>query len=365
MIKLAARNRPPMDGERSVSANGAEPMENSTAELEVSDAQKNCNVHVWDTQYFPASKAFSIFRDGICSTFMPWSPEFKSDEDFSARIEGISFDNGSVGRVRMSPLVTTRTKANIASSRVDGFYANFVLSGELKVEQNGRCNVAKPGDLVLYDTSVPVTSTGRPDCQYEDLSFLFAKSSFAEVEDAEKLFGNTLIARDKLISPLATCLTLMSDNILSSSTEEMTALFEACVALLPLAARGFARGAADNVEDARNRLLRRDILAFVNHNLSNEALSPQEVATNFSICPRYVHKIFASLGTTFSCYVTAKRLEHIRVDLASSACRHQPIFALAYRWGFNDVSTFIRVFKKRYGFPPSHFRPSPAPPQTT
>ena len=114
------------------------PLKKPRLGLENSSAHVNCDVHVWDTQYYPASKAFNIFRDGICSTFMPWSPEFNSDDDFGARIEGIAFGEGSIGRVRMSPLVTTRTKTNIASSSVDGYYANFVLSGELKVEQSGR-----------------------------------------------------------------------------------------------------------------------------------------------------------------------------------------------------------------------------------
>ena len=191
------------------------------------------------------------------------------------------------------------------------------------------------------------------------MSFLISKSSFSEVADAGKLFGNRLLVRDSIISPLASCLALLSDNILSATREEANALFDAFVALLPLAARGFSKGTIDGVEEARTRYLRREILAFVNRNLSNEGLSPQQVATHFEICPRYVHKIFASLGTTFSCYVTAKRLDHVRIDLNSSACQHQPILALAYRWGFNDMSTFIRVFKKRYGCSPSHFRQRP------
>ncbi len=51
-----------------------------------------------------------------------------------------------------------------------------------------------------------------------------------------------------------------------------------------------------------------------------------------------------------------KRLDLVRQDLISDACRHQPIFALAYRWGFNDLSTFIRAFKKRFGCPPRQYR---------
>jgi AraC-like DNA-binding protein len=332
------------------------PVGHASAYLERPHARKNPDIEIWDTQYCPSSKAFSTFREGICSTFMPWSPEHKGGSDFEARVEGITFDNGSIGRVRMTPLVAVRTMANIAGSHMEGFYANFVLSGELQVEQGGRINVAKPGDLVVYDTTLPVVSVGRPDCPYEDVSFMFSKSSFSGIRDAEKMFGNVLLQRNRMISPLANCLSFISEHMLSSSREELAALFDACVALLPLAAGGLANGQKDGSDEPPLNFLLREILDFVNQRLSSTELSPQEVATHFGISSRYVHKLFATLGVTFSCYVTAKRLEHISRDLNSSACRQQPIFALAYRWGFNDLSTFIRAFKKRFGCSPSQYR---------
>ena len=69
-----------------------------------------------------------------------------------------------------------------------------------------------------------------------------------------------------------------------------------------------------------------------------------------------MHKIFASLGTTFSSYITQKRLERVGLDLVSPSCRHETIFSVAYRWGFMNLSTFIRLFKKHYGCTPSEFR---------
>jgi AraC-like DNA-binding protein len=90
--------------------------------------------------------------------------------------------------------------------------------------------------------------------------------------------------------------------------------------------------------------------------IGDAALSPRSAALSLGISVRYVHKLFAITGTTFSAHVLAKRLELVRRDLASVECRHQPIFGLAYRWGFNDISTFIRAFKKKYGCSPSEYR---------
>jgi AraC-like DNA-binding protein len=96
----------------------------------------------------------------------------------------------------------------------------------------------------------------------------------------------------------------------------------------------------------------------VNQQISNANLSPREAADRLGISVRYVHKLFAAKGTTFGSYVASKRLENIRKDLVSPLCRNQPISVLAYRWGFNDLSTFNRSFKQRYGLTPSQFRMS-------
>jgi AraC-like DNA-binding protein len=328
---------------------------NKTVHRQYINQLENHDLKVWDTQYCAPSKAFGVFREGIGNSFMPWSPEFKSERHFEARIESMTFANGSVGRVRMSPLVTVRTRENIAASRVDGFYANYVMAGELRVEQADRVSSARPGDLVVYDTAEPVRSTGRPGTTYEDLSFLIAKDSLAAIKEPGPAFRNVVLPRRALMGPLAGVLGLLSENLLSASADELTSLFDACILLLPLAAGGFAAPAND-VEDSKSRDLKREILYFVNRELADEHLSPERVATHFGICPRYVHKIFASLGTTFSVYITQKRLERIRVDLVSPGCRHESIFSVAYRWGFMNLSTFIRLFKKRYGCTPSEFR---------
>ncbi len=215
---------------------------------EYPDEPRNSHLNVWDTQYFAASKSFSVFREGIGSAFMPWSPEFKSGHPFEARIESMNLPTGSVGRVRMSPLLTVRTKENIANSKVDGFYANFVMSGELNVEQSGHVSRAVPGDLVVYDTAEPVNASGHPGSIYEDLSFLISKECFSAVKGADANLRNAVLPRRSLVGPLGGCLGLLSEHLLSATADELTALFEAFVVLLPLAAGGFATNLNDSEE---------------------------------------------------------------------------------------------------------------------
>lgn len=318
--------------------------------------QTKSNVDVWDTQYLPPSKAFGAFRDGLCSAFMPWSIDTKPERDFEGRIESVTLERGSIGRVRMSPVVAARTKSNLAGSSADCVYGNFILSGELNIEQRGLSNVAKQGDVILYDSSAPTTLRERHDLHYEDVPFMIPKTAFSAVKDVEMVFGNVVLPRDALIRPLSSCLTFLAENMLSLSKAELTALFDACVTLLPMAVGYPDSRDGEKGEITESNYILREILDYVNRQISSADLSPQTAADSLGISVRYVHKLFAAKGTTFGSYVASKRLEHIRKDLISPSCRNQPISILAYRWGFNDLSTFNRSFKQRYGVTPSQFR---------
>jgi len=312
---------------------------------------------VWDTEYCNSREAFSIFREGICSTFMPWSPEFKSERPFVGRLEGMAIENGSIGRTRISPFICVRTKSDIAGSMVDGFYANYVISGELMVEQAGRTNIAKQGDLVIYDTSSPVTLTLRADSYYEDIPILVPKSRLAQIKDAEDQLNNVLVPREGLFEPLAACLSYVQRNVTTLTVCEWTGLLDAFASLLPLATGCCEKSRLmqrTTIRSANSTLKR--MLEVLDRNLSRSVLSPQWLADEFGVSRRYVHQLFAVSGNTFSGYVRGRRLDKVREDLLSPTCRNQPIHAIAYRWGFGDLSGFNRVFKKRFGCSPGDFR---------
>ncbi len=312
-------------------------------------------IAVCDTQYHPTSKAFSLFREGVSSAFMPWSCELKSDErNFEGRVESVNVEKGSIGHVWMTPIVASRGNISIAQSSVDCVCGNFILSGKLKVEQAGRTSVSSPGDLVLYDSASPVVLTEASDSIYEDLAFLVPKKFFSDIQSFEDRIRNTVLSRDQLRGPLASCLAFLAENLHSSSITELSAIYNACVTLLPVSVGCFAdqAGAAAAGE---NHLIR-EILDFIDRNISNPDLSPQHAADHLHVSVRYIHKLFAGRGQTFGSHLMARRLDRVRLELVASSCRRHPISVLAYRWGFNDLSTFNRAFKTRFGCPPSVFR---------
>jgi len=311
---------------------------------------------LWDTQYLPTREAFGAFREGLCSAFMPWTIEVEPEGGFEGRIESVILDGGSIARVRMTPVQAARTKLDVARSAAECIYGNFVLLGELEIEQQGRSNIARQGDVILYDSCYPTTLRERHDGPYIDVPFMITKQRFSATRDLDAAFGNIVMRRETLIRPLASTLTFLGEHMPSLSKGEVSALFDACVSLLPVAV-GYADRSHANKEDfPQASHLLREILDFINRNLPSADLSPQKAATSLGVSVRYVHKLFAAKGSTFGSYVAAKRLEHVCRDLTSPSCRNQSISVLAYRWGFNDLSTFNRAFKQRYGMAPTQYR---------
>lgn len=309
-------------------------------------------VSVCDTEFYSARDGFSAFREIVAAAFMPWFMEHKSDQEFNARIVSMSGEFGSLSRTKMTPLLGLRNKSEISKSPENSLYANYVITGRLVVMQNDVTVTAEKGDLVLYDSTLPVKHLKLGDVPFEDLAFCIPKDRIGR---PGKTFDNFLVSKIDIIPPLASCFAFLSQNISSAQLEELEALGSACAALLPISAGRSTESRHDGLEDSSNHYARA-LIRFIDAHIADGDLSPTAAADNLGISVRYVHKQFAMLGTTFSSYVTSRRLDRISHDLISGVGAHPPISVLAYRWGFKDLSTFIRSFKRKFGCSPREYR---------
>lgn len=309
-------------------------------------------VSVCDTNLYSLREGFAAFRESIVSAFMPWVFECPSSAGFSARLESFTVEAGSFGRTKMSPLIGSRDRLEISRSPESCLYANYVLAGQLHVDQGDRVSSAKPGDLIIYDSATPLKHIKVGDEGFEDLAFSIPKS---RIKAEGRRIENTLIPARMIIAPLVGCFSYLTRPMSSAASDELEAVASACAAYLPLAL-GWTTGGEQGAKLATvpNRY-ETELLKFIDDQLANADLSPRMAAQHFEISVRYVHKLFAMRGTTFGNYVRAKRLNRIRRDLHSLP-RSQPVSMLAYRWGFNELSTFLRAFKKEFGCTPGQYR---------
>lgn len=307
---------------------------------------------IWDTQYIPSSKALAFYRDALSKVYMQWSPEFPRGEEFQARVETGFVENGSITRHRCTPHVTSRTPADISKATGEATYLVMMLSGGAEWLQGGRSTMTTQGDIVVIDSVQPAKVVMAPS-PFDAVIITIPKGDLDPACRGSDGLVNALLQRDR--TPLRKCMHLIADRMISASSEELSSLYDASVALLPLEAGCFEAQEKKDSGEKQHYLLRA-ILEYVDQNISGGELSPKSVAEKFGISTRYVHKLFIASGVTFCSHITARRLEYIVRDLLSPASRQQPISSLAFRWGFNDLSSFNRAFRGRYGCTPSQFR---------
>lgn len=312
---------------------------------------------LWDSHYGPSTAAFSTFRKFMCGAFLPWSIERQLDDPFHGRAEGLLLPMGAVAKMKTSPIIAARHKAELDSSPFECIYANYVLSGELHVQQGRHDFTAVRGDLVIHESRHPVVMMEKCDAQFECLAFRFDRNQFAAFESANGDLSCALISADSMIAPLTACLGYLSENFLVIPDFEAVSLFTVFGSLLPVAVlaapKEHERPARSNVAQ---RSLMSDLLDYINTNLDAPDLSPRSASAELGISLRYVHKLCAEKGMTFCGYVTSQRLDHVRKDLCLPAFRHEPIYAVAARRGFGDPSAFNRIFKERFGITPGRAR---------
>ena len=86
---------------------------------------------------------------------------------------------------------------------------------------------------------------------------------------------------------------------------------------------------------------------YIDANLGNPGLSPATIAKANAISLRSLHRLFEHTDDSVSALIRERRLSRCRADLLRGM--DEPVTAIAYRWGFRNMSFFSRVFRERYG----------------
>jgi AraC-like DNA-binding protein len=126
-------------------------------------------------------------------------------------------------------------------------------------------------------------------------------------------------------------------------------------ALWPLLDMAYADLRRVEEDDGPRERRRREVLRFIEAQLCDPELSARMIADELGISTRYVQMVFARLGTTPSAYIQARRLDHAATEIRRLG-RHCSITDVAYDSGFNDLSSFCRAFRRKFGVAARDYR---------
>jgi AraC family transcriptional regulator, positive regulator of tynA and feaB len=284
---------------------------------------------------------------------LPTAPrvDARCGQDF----ESAALSEGAIGRLRCAGPADLSLPAGLAGASIEGIHVLYVVAGEFDIVQAGHRGVARSGDILMLDGSAPARITMNGHVARDIIVLEVPAARFSSLWGTGAS-GALQLLRSTSASPLAGCMRLMAEHMHSASHAELAALYEACVSLLAAAESRLDAVATPGAQAAPDASLLRSILDYTNHNIADGALAPPGVALRFGISVRYLHKLFAGSGVTFGAYVAMRRLDHVRSELITASDPPPSIAALARKWGFRDISTFNRAFRKRFGCAPRRLR---------
>jgi AraC-like DNA-binding protein len=95
---------------------------------------------------------------------------------------------------------------------------------------------------------------------------------------------------------------------------------------------------------------------FIKRNLSNAKLDVSLIARHCNVSPRYLYNAFEASSQTIGTLLREMRLKNCQRDLQNRSLLHLTITQIAFRWGFNSVTSFSRAYHTRFGKAPSEER---------
>ncbi|WP_257165756.1 helix-turn-helix domain-containing protein [Bradyrhizobium sp. SRS-191] len=310
----------------------------------------------WNTAAVQPEEQFSYYREAICQAFMNLTPEPARGTGFAAEVQHVSLGNGAINRVTFPEHIVRRSRSDIAASGERCFYLNLKLAGRCTILQDEHEVSLSAGQVGIFDSDRTFVLQHDRGPSLGVISFRVPADALFGRLPAERDVEPTRLSDDPCLDPLIVeTARSLNANALRLASDDATALFDVLLDLVALSVSRRGRREAHataSFADATTLALRRAI----HERLREPGLTVATIASVVGISERYVHKLLARAGTSFSELVMARRLDGVARDLRDPACAGHDIGRIAFDWGFSDLSHFTRRFKQRFGLRPRDWR---------
>jgi len=224
------------------------------------------------------------------------------------------------------------------------------LAGPCAYTHRGREITQAPGSLILLDSTAPFTCAFRAGVHV--LIWELPREAVPVGADALARGISGDVGLGAVLAGHAR--TLASESASLSPPAQEYLQRELC-GLVALAFDDSERAMAGRF-DSWQELRCRQLLAYIETHLGDERLSVKSAARDLGISRRWVHEVLRQRGLRFAAWVARRRVEECRKMLANPAFDHLSIAEIAFQWGFRDLSTFNRQFRRLCAMTPRDVR---------
>lgn len=278
--------------------------------------------------------------------------------DFLASMNVIELGAARAIRLTRPPIEVTRTPTMIRRSDPEYFWIIRVVRGRAQNTQAGHTIAIEPGELALYDSSLPFRCALDPatDCHVW-LSFGFPRALLPLPQgQVQRLMSTALPGRTGIGRLLSALLSELTRGEQGYRPADLARLGRIGVDLTAtLVAQCLEAESALPAQTSQQALLAR-IHTFIDRHLADPRLGPELIAVAHGVSVRHLHRLFGLQGTTVASWIRARRLERCRSDLIDPGQRHRPVQAIGARWGLTNPAHFSRLFRNTYGRSPGDYR---------
>jgi AraC-like DNA-binding protein len=308
---------------------------------------------IFSTDDVPEAERFSYWREAVMQGMCGVSGERNKDQETPFKARFVCSIGESLVHYHCSadghPLF--RRTRDIAR-RGDG--TKIAIYRELGVVDwrvGGRREmVTRPGDLLVSEGTSPWASQARADFDSETW-LLPRKLLDPHLPGTARNLSLVLTGRNGLAGIVKAYLDAFAAKIDTLDEREAGLVADNFCRLLAIAC-----GAAAGEHQEAVRLARlEEAKRYIDQHLAEPKMTPEKAAAALKMSVRQLHLLFEPSGTSFAQYLLRRRLEECRAALLTPV-GGRSVADIALGFGFNNLWTFNRNFRRAFGVTPSEAR---------
>lgn len=308
----------------------------------------------WTTDAFDVRHRYDAWDVELSAVFGRWSAALPSTMNFSATVESRSLDAFKVVECICDPCSATRGHAEMLADESDFLALQLVLDGYEQIRFAGEEVELERGDIFVWDSTKPMDF--RVVQRLHKISVLLPLARF------RNWLPTSWHSINRLIRPQSDGGRLLAQYLATLSPRRMVGGFNNCDALIETTIGLLVNSQQITVSrppESQREMHLEHVYRYIAQHLTDPNLTPAKVAEASRISLRYLHWLFAGIGTSVGQYIIRERLQRCRQELASPATNRRKVADIALSAGFNDVTHFSRRFKQEFGTSPRAFSREP------
>jgi AraC-like DNA-binding protein len=226
--------------------------------------------------------------------------------------------------------------------------------GWLQTEHNKRQDIVRPGDALMFNNAI----AGQGDIPDGGTAFTLRidgdalRALVKHPEDKAGIRFPADLPGLALLKGYLQAFAATRDTL----TPALLHSFGLHVVDLVAAILGPTRDGAAQADEGGLRAARlREILSAIATHAAEPGFGIDSVGAQLAVTPRYIQRLLEETGSTFSEHLLEHRLRRawrLLTDPVSS----DKVAVIAFDCGFNDLGTFNRAFRRRFGETPTAVR---------